>query len=122
MLHTAEQHQGKKGIPWVSFPSLSAPGPSGERPEHLRDCTACNHASSRKRLTRILDALTVQWAVGRTAESAGWLLNTSLSWLQKGKAQELDPEVAEWLADVPESDLLDSASEPEVPDAESNSE
>ena len=39
-------------IPSPQFPSLSAPGPTGERPEHLRDCLANHAVSGRRRLLR----------------------------------------------------------------------
>eukprot|EP00973_Karenia_brevis_P070864 9850187-Karenia_brevis.AAC.1 len=103
-----EAHGGKFGkLPFVALPSLTAPGPTGERPEHLRDCLAHNHASARRRFLKALEALTVQWASGMASPEARWLLNTSLTWLKKGQETQLPEEDAMWLADVPE-ELLEN--------------
>eukprot|EP00972_Heterocapsa_arctica_P020544 3029402-Heterocapsa_arctica.AAC.1 len=45
-------------MPWISLPALTAPGPSGERPEHMTDCMAAPRAASKRRLHRALDAFT----------------------------------------------------------------
>eukprot|EP00973_Karenia_brevis_P086919 12054066-Karenia_brevis.AAC.1 len=93
-----ELHGFRHGkLPMVSMPSLTAPGPSGERPEHLRDCLAQKSVSGRRRLIRALDALTLQWAGGNVSSEARWLLNTSLTWLKKGDELELPEEDAMWL-------------------------
>eukprot|EP00973_Karenia_brevis_P094219 12421357-Karenia_brevis.AAC.1 len=98
----------------VSLPSLTAPGPTGERPEHLRDCLSMHHVSGRRRLLRALDALTVQWAAGSVTNEARWLLNTSLTWLKKGAEVHLPEDDAVWLSDVLENLLQDGDSDAEM--------
>eukprot|EP00973_Karenia_brevis_P095007 12425215-Karenia_brevis.AAC.1 len=113
-----EAHGCKFGkLPLVSLPNLTAPGPTGERPEHLRDCLVHNNAGARRRLLKALDALTLQWASGMASPEARWLLNTSLTWLKKGQETQLPDEDAMWLLDVPEEMLDNSGSDEDMTDA-----
>jgi hypothetical protein len=84
-------------IPIPHFPALSQPGPSGERPEHLDKCLACQHVGFRRRLMRALDVLTVRAARGRLPTCSRWLLNTSVIFLRKGGEEEDDDEDKQWL-------------------------
>ena len=93
-------------LPHVSLPNLTAPGRTGDRPEHLRHCLMANNAGPKRRLRRALDALTVQWATGTVSQDARWLLNTCAFWLKKQNGVSLDEEDCEWLLDVPEEDVI----------------
>eukprot|EP00973_Karenia_brevis_P018717 2566677-Karenia_brevis.AAC.1 len=79
------------------FPALSAPGPSGERAEHLEACLRCRHFGARRRIYRALDVLTVRTARGVLPRGVRWLLNTQLTYLQKGSEEDSRDEDIEWL-------------------------
>ena len=83
-------------IPLPSFPALSAPGPSGERGEHLEQAACCPHVSMRKRFRKALDAMTLLAAQGNLPDEAAWILNTAVTYLDKTKTQNMD-EDEEWL-------------------------
>lgn len=69
---------GPPRMPWVRLPPLSAPGPCGERPEHLGEIISfCTHIAKR-RLARALDALTLGWATNTLPASCWWLLKTQV--------------------------------------------
>ena len=88
------------GLPWASFGAPTAPGPSGERYEHLQDCMASRDFASRRRLKRALDRLTTAEAAGTLPTGARWLLDTSLMWPSKEKAgKEVVTLEDEWLGE-----------------------
>ena len=93
-------------LPRISLPNLTAPGPTGERPEHLKDCLSANCAGPKRRLRRALDAFTIQWATGAVSNDARWLLNTSMFWLKKEAGVDLKDEDAAWLVDCQEDDIV----------------
>jgi len=84
-------------IPMPSFPALNAPGPTGERPEHLKECLASRHFGVRRRLYKSFDILTVRAARGVLPGCARWLLNTQLVFLQKGPDDTARDEDCDWL-------------------------
>ena len=89
---------GRPGIPVARLPPWRAPGPSGDRQEHLNDMLDGSSVRARKRLNRALDELTVRWAVNALPDSCRWLLNTQVLFLTKIReptCKELDDE--EWL-------------------------
>ena len=114
------------GIPWVKLAPWCAPGPSGDRQEHLDGMLRFSAAGVRRRLVRALDLLTVGWATNSLPASCRWLLNTQALFLKKsreptcklfGDAVWLDwlaaqpgdaaaAEAEEWSEDVPESDVV----------------
>jgi hypothetical protein len=109
-------HEGQVPIiPVPSFPALSAPGPTGERAEHLRECTECRHVGAKRRFYRALDLLTVKAARGALPSSAKWLLNTALVFLKKGDGDEAADDDQEWLwqfqADTDRDDAGSAASD-----------
>ncbi len=55
----AMKEQGSKGGKFVypKLPNLTAPGNTGERPEHLRCCLDNVNVRGRRRLWRVLDGL-----------------------------------------------------------------
>ena len=84
-------------IPLPRFAALSAPGPSGERPEHLAECLDTRHVGIRRRLHKALDVLTVRAARGVLPGSASWMLNTQLAFLKKARDADPADEDDEWL-------------------------
>ena len=103
------------GIPWTHLAPLSAPGPSGDRQEHLDDCLAGAGVSHRRRLVRCLDDLTVAWATNTLPPVCRWMLNTQALFLVKEKepsCKYFNDE--EWLQAVPEADVAEVGPEMEV--------
>ena len=64
---------------------MSAPGPTGERQEHLDAIMSFAGAGQRRRLFRGLDNLTVKLALGDVPEECRFLLHTQLMFLKKEK-------------------------------------
>ena len=62
----AQQHWHR--FPHVKCTPMSAPGPSGERQEHLDAIIAFAGAGLRRRRFRVQDTLTVKWATGDLPE------------------------------------------------------
>ena len=92
-------------LPWVHLPPLTAPGPTGDRQEHLDDIMKGAGASQRRRLTRCLDELTVRWATNQLPRACRWVLNTQVLFLVKGHtptSKEFDDN--EWLSTLPENE------------------
>jgi len=85
MKDAGRQGGGPPGIPWVRLAPLSAPGPSGERQEHLDDIMGSAGFRHKRRLRRVLDELTVLLAVGQLPPTCRWILNTQLLFLSKAK-------------------------------------
>ena len=85
-----EQSRSKTGIaslPHVKLSPLSAPGPTGERQEHLDAIVSFAGAGQRRRLFRGLEILTIKWATGDLREECRFLLNTQLMFLKKEKTR-----------------------------------
>ena len=109
-----KQRTGLASLPHVRLAPLSAPGPTGDRMEHLEAIIAFAGAGQRRRLFRALDSLTVRWAIGDLPASCQWLLNTRLMFLIKEReptCKVFDDE--EWTArtsleDVPENLVVDA--------------
>ena len=129
---------GLPGIPWVHMAPLSAPGPSGDRQEHLDDILGGAGASQRRRLTRALDELTVRWATNQLPPACRWMLNTQVLFLKKEReptSKEFDdhewlrtlsehtevPGAArQWDQDIPNPDVMEVG--PEINAASGNAE
>ena len=62
----------------VHFARLSGPGPSGMRPEHLRDMLGCNRRRAVNRLIRALHATEVLAAAGALPACWRWMLGSRL--------------------------------------------
>ena len=117
---TREQGRSKTGIaslPHVRLALMSAPGPTGERQEHLDAIISFAGAGQRRRLFRGRDVLLIKWAIGDLPEGCRFL-NTQLMFLKK---KEKDPtsklfDDVEWIrslteaqeisADVPEDSVM----------------
>ena len=57
---TRPQQNRYASLPHVKLASMSAPGPTGERQEHLDAITAFARAGQRRRLFQRLDILTIK--------------------------------------------------------------
>ena len=82
-----EQGRSKTGIaslPHVKLSPMSAPGPTGERQEHL-DANASFAGLGQRRLFLGLDILTIKWPRETCRKSVAFLLNTQLMFLMKAK-------------------------------------
>ena len=80
-----EHGRSKTGIatlPHVKLAPMRAPGPAGERQEHLDAIIAFAGAGQRRRMFGTLGILTVKWATGRLPEECRFLLNTQLTFLK----------------------------------------
>ena len=76
-----------------AYTDSSPPGPS---------------ASSRRRLFKAIDDLTVKWAIGELPEECRWLLNTQAMFLQKAREPECKlSDDEEWLAVLSQNDFLE---------------
>ena len=64
---------------------MSAPGPKGQRQEHLDVIISFAGVGQRPRLFRGLDILPIKWAVGDLPEICRFLLNTQSVLLKKEK-------------------------------------
>ena len=83
-----EQWRSKTAIaslPNVKLARMSAPGPTGERQEHLDAIISFAGAGQRRRLFRGLDILTMKLAIGDLPEECRFLLITQLMFLKKKK-------------------------------------
>ena len=88
-----EQGRNKTGIaalPHVKLSPMSAPGPTGERQEHLDAIVSFAGARQRRRLFRGLDILTIKWATGDVPEECRFLLKTQLMFLKKEKGPDFE--------------------------------
>ena len=71
-LEISARHQ----IPYPCFKHMTAPGPTGDKVEHLDALWNAKHGGVRRRIRAALDELTVQGALGKIAAVNSWLLNT----------------------------------------------
>ena len=80
-----ESQEVPKPLDGVHFARLSAPGPSGSRPEHLRDMLSCNRRRVVNRLLRALHATESMAADGSLPEAWRWILESRLVFIAKKK-------------------------------------
>ena len=124
MKQCGKRPDGFPALPWVRLAPQSAPGPTDETQERLDVLDACGHARPR-RLTRVLDDITVRWAVNKLPATLRWTLNTHVLFLRKEREQAskvFDDD--EWLAalegdfnsDVAAQDVEDVGPEQEADD------
>ncbi len=86
------------GIPVVKLAPWSAPGPSGDRQEHVDDMYRGCTPGQRRRLNRVLDELTVRWAINALPPTCRWMMNTHALFLRKEReptSKEFDDD--EWI-------------------------
>ena len=78
-----ETYDLPKPLDGVRFTRLSAPGPSGMRPEHLRDMLACRRRRAVNRLLRAMHVTEVLGAAGSLPPCWRWALGSRLVFLAK---------------------------------------
>jgi len=71
----------------VRYAKLTAPGPSGFRPEHLKDLLSVPRIRDVNHYRRSLAALHATMAVGLLPDAARWLTRTRLIWQRKKRWQ-----------------------------------
>jgi hypothetical protein len=76
-------HSAPKPLAGVRFGPENAPGPSGRRPEHLRDMLACSRRRAVNRLLHALGDMQELAITGRLPDCWGWILNSRLVFLSK---------------------------------------
>jgi hypothetical protein len=76
-------HSSPKPLAGVRFGPESAPGPSGRRPEHLRDMLACSRRRAVNRLQHALGDMQDMALTGKLPECWDWILNSRLVFLTK---------------------------------------
>ncbi|MFM7983711.1 MAG: hypothetical protein ACKPKO_30750, partial [Candidatus Fonsibacter sp.] len=81
-----------KAMAQIHFKRLCAPGPSGQRGEHAEQIYRLKHKTLKTRWTRAIDELTARAMQGTLHECCAWILDTSLTWLDKNTQQEADDE------------------------------
>ena len=102
-----EQGRSKTGIaslPHVKLSPMSAPGPTGERQEHLDATVSFAGAGQRRRWFWELDILTIEWATGDLPEECRFLFDTQLMFLKKEKdptTKQFDDD--EWIRSLTEA-------------------
>ena len=69
----------------IRFPALSAPGPSGMRPEHLKEMLSIRQRGVANRLYRAIDALRQSGERGTLPNCAKWILASRLVFIKKKK-------------------------------------
>ena len=85
MREVGRQKTGLASLPHVKIAPMSAPGPSGDRQEHLDSIVDFAGAGQRRKLFRALDQLTVRWAIDDLPDCCRWLLNTQVFFLRKDR-------------------------------------
>ena len=75
----------------VRFGLLSGPGPSGTRPEHIRDMLNCGRRRQSGRLSQAIRTTQALAAAGRLPRSWDWVLRTRLVFLKKRRGRKPRP-------------------------------
>ena len=75
----------------VRFAALSAPGPSGMRPEHLREALLAGRRSSVNRLLKAIAEVGARGRSGALPLSARWLVDSQVVFLRKPRTQTPRP-------------------------------
>ena len=104
MREQGRSRTGAASLPHVKLSPTSAPGPAGERQEHLNAVVSFAGAGQRRHLFRELDILTIKWATGDLPEECRFLLNTQLMFLKKEKdptSKQFDDD--EWIRSLAEA-------------------
>lgn len=83
-------------MPCMNFAPLTAPGPSGERPEHMKCCMEAPHASMKRRINKALEKHSVQASLHTLSHHTRLVLDTSWVWLSKEELSD-QAEEDDWL-------------------------
>ena len=71
------------GLKGVRFKALSAPGPSGARPEHLKELLACGNKRVAREFARNIGKFVVAASEGHLPDEARFILDSRLVYLRK---------------------------------------
>ena len=86
-----DAHEDPKPLRGVHFCAESGPGPSGRRPEHLRDLLACPRRRVTRRLLALLDRLERMAGAGTLPVAMDWILRTRLLFIGKKNSTKPRP-------------------------------
>lgn len=75
----------------VRFAALSGPGPSGMRPEHIRDMLNCGRRRISNRLLRALQVTEALAAGGDLPDAWRWMLDSRLAYIKKKRSSTPRP-------------------------------
>ncbi len=76
----------------VRFAALSAPGPSGLRPEHLKELATCRRARSRHAFERAMNKFVASGIRGELPQPAWWITDSAVTFVRKpGAAPDAAP-------------------------------
>ena len=78
-----EDHEGVYSLKGVRFKALSAPGPSGARPEHLREMLNCLNKRTTRRMVGSVSKFVDIAQRGRLPTQARFILDSRLIYLRK---------------------------------------
>ena len=73
----------QRALGGVRFPGLTAAGPTGARPEHLRESLQCRKRAQATRLLKALARLVDLGKAGNLPDSCRWILDSKLVFLRK---------------------------------------
>lgn len=82
---TTSRVGARRALEGVRFAALSAPGPSGARPEHLQDALSSRPRGPSNRLRTAIAELQTKTAAGDLPACARWILGSRLVFLKKKK-------------------------------------
>lgn len=85
-----ENHEVEYSLKGVRFKVLSAPGPSGARPEHLREMLSCPNKRTARRMVGSVSKFVDIAQRGRLPTQARFILDSRLIYLRKNKVQFQD--------------------------------
>ena len=80
-----DQHGSRAALRGVSFRAMSGAGPSGMRPEHLREMTAVRDRRISGSLLAAIDKFVDAAISGELCDAAKWILDSRLVFLRKKK-------------------------------------
>ena len=78
-----EDHEVMHSLKGIHFKALSAPGPSGARPEHLRELLACPNKRVSRRLVGSLSNFVDVATRGKLIKEARFILDSRVVYLRK---------------------------------------
>ena len=86
-----ENHEIKYSLKGIHFKALSAPGPSGARPEHMRELLATRNKRVSQKLIQSIGRLVDVATKGELPDGARFLLDSRLVFLRKKRGKKPRP-------------------------------
>ena len=80
----------------VRFQSMTAPGPTGTRAEHAKECFACGSNVISNRLARAMLKTQDKIQKGQLIPEAQWVKRTSVAFLEETKRTRKYRDLSEW--------------------------